>query len=258
MCLIFVAYQQHEQWPLILASNRDEFFQRASEPGHFWAPQFNLLGGRDQEQGGTWLAVNRAGRFAAVTNFRDPAQTMGERSRGHLVHDFVAGEMSAGEYLQQLKPEQYTGYNLLLGDTQSLHYSSNRGPGDQTLTAGVYGLSNHLLDTPWPKVTEGKQLFAEMVADAEFTVDRLFDLMADYQPAPADALPDTGIGADAERHLSSRFIPGWQPSPSEKLQGYGTRTTTVVLMNSQGHGHWFERNHSATAINRSETLGFSW
>ncbi|WP_317933305.1 NRDE family protein [Halioxenophilus sp. WMMB6] len=257
MCLIFIAYQQHPEWPLIIASNRDEFFQRASLPGHFWAPQFNLLGGRDQEQGGTWLAVNRNGRFAAVTNFRDPKQGTGTRSRGFLVHDFVAGEQSPADYLQGLTGTDYTGFNLLLGSVKELYYGSNRGRPVEQLSGGIYGLSNHLLDTPWPKVVNGKLEFTKLVQENTVDIEGLFNLMGDTEEA-ASGLPETGIGEDQERYLSSRFIPARRRDEVNGFDGYGTRTTTIVLMNRHGGGHWLERNHNPEAPNRTETLAFQW
>ena len=243
---------------MIIASNRDEFFQRPSLPGHFWAGQCNLLGGLDQEQGGTWLAVNRQGKFAAVTNYREPGQPPGRLSRGFLVRDFVAGEHRAPAYLDSLNPENYSGYNLLLGNPQTLYYSSNRGARQQSLMQGVYGLSNHLLDTPWPKLTTGKAEFSDIVRQPDFTVDQLFQVMSNAEQAADDQLPDTGVSLAAERILSARFITPGQGEPSSALHQYGTRTSTVVLLNAQGGGHWFERNHCLAGINNRETLAFSW
>lgn len=263
MCLLFVALGQHAKWPLILASNRDEFFHRPSQPGHFWAGQCNLLGGRDQEQGGTWLGVNRQGKIAAVTNFRAPGEAKGKHSRGLLVRDYLTGEQAAGEYIRQLSATDYSGYNLLLGDARQLYYTSNRTPPPQTATPnpapqplaqGIYGLSNHLLDTPWPKVESGRAAFAQAIQPAQVQVEQLFELMSDSRQAAERDLPHTGIDLAAERWLSSRFI-----APVEFAQrSYGTRTTTVILMRADGSGHWFERNHQPDGINRRETLAFSW
>lgn len=257
MCLIFCAFQQHPQWPLIVVSNRDEFFQRPSLEGHFWAPQFNLLGGRDQEQGGTWLAAHRNGRFAAVTNYRRPNQAPGLRSRGFLVSDFVDGTDSAADYVQQLTPGDYTGFNLLLGDIHELHYAGNRELANQRLTPGVYGLSNQVLDSPWPKVREGKALFSKLISEPDIPVEALFNLMTDDTQAPLADLPETGVGQDIEHHLSSRFIPAKRPGAIPLMDGYGTRTTTVLMINQAG-GQWFERNHSEAAINNNRTLAFTW
>ncbi|BFM09125.1 NRDE family protein [Halioxenophilus aromaticivorans] len=252
-----------------MASNRDEFFSRPSLPGHFWAGQCNLLGGLDQEQGGTWLAICRQGKIAAVTNYRDPSQAEGKLSRGHLVRDFVASNQSARSYLASLTPSQYSGYNLLLGDAQQLFYSSNRGPILEPLSAGIYGLSNHLLNTPWPKLRHGKADFERAIHQANFNVERLFDVMLDDEPAADSDLPNTGIGLPAERFLSSRFIAGGdaalQQNPElanhsnqHRLLNYGTRTTTIVLMDNNGGGRWFERNHTLNSINRTKTVAFSW
>ncbi len=258
MCLIFLAYQQRDDWPLVLVSNRDEFFQRPSLEGHFWGPQFNLLGGRDQEQGGSWLAVNRNGRLAAVTNYRDPKQPLGTKSRGLLVNEFVEGDQAPADYLAGLEMDAYTGFNLLLGDVDQLYYASNRDDQPQALGAGIYGLSNHLLDSPWPKVTGGKEIFTELMQSEEVDVERLFDLMTDHQIAPDEQLPQTGMGDQVERHLSSRFIPAWRNRELTNYSDYGTRTTTVVLMDRQGRGRWFERNHTTDAVNQDKTLAFTW
>ncbi len=258
MCLIFVAFNQHPQWPIIIASNRDEFFQRPSKASHFWAGQCNLLGGLDQEQGGTWLAVNRQGRFAAVTNYRDPSQPQGQLSRGHLVRDFVAGTVPPSDYLNGLSPSLYSGYNLLLGNSQALHYGSNRGPQSQSLNSGIYGLSNHLLDTPWPKLTAGKAEFSEAIRQPDFTVDQLFEVMSNDAQARDEQLPNTGVEQAAEQVLSARFIHAGQGNSDSALHNYGTRTTTIVLIKAQGGGHWFERNHSPAGINTQQTLAFTW
>lgn len=257
MCLLFVAWQQHAKWSLILASNRDEFYHRPSQPAHFWAEQCNLLGGRDQERGGTWLAVSRQGRFAAVTNYREPGQAPGQLSRGHLVSQYVSQDEKPADYINRQHPSQYSGYNLLFGDANQLCYHSNRLPGAEPkqLVPGYYGLSNHLLDTPWPKVRSGKQAFQHIVEQPNFSVDQLFACMADNRRADLDQLPDTGIGLQAEHALSSRFIDYQHSAP---LADYGTRTTTVVLMTTNGTGYWFERNHSAMGVNDAETLAFSW
>lgn len=260
MCLIFVAMQQHSKWSLILASNRDEFFHRPSQPGHFWAGQCNLLGGQDQEKGGTWLAINRQGKIAAVTNFRAPNQPQDKNSRGLLVRDYLVGSQTPGDYISSLPVQDYNGYNLLLGDAKQLFYTSNQTPNPkklQPLTAGVYGLSNHLLDTPWPKVETGKKAFAKVIAQQDFSIDQLFTVMCDATQAADQQLPDTGIGQATEKILSSRFIPGRPVGPAEQ-NWYGTRTTTVVLMEANGNGVWFERNHSLDKINDTETLAFRW
>lgn len=258
MCLIFLAHQQRQDWPFVLISNRDEFFKRPSKEGHFWEPQYNLLGGRDQEQGGTWLAINRNGRFAAVTNYRDPKQALGSKSRGLLVNNFVAGEQPPADYLGSLTMDEYTGFNLLLGDVNQIYYSSNRGDHAKALTPGIYGLSNHLLDSPWPKVVSGKERFSELIAESELDIDALFNLMTDQETAPEEQLPQTGMGNEVEKHLSSRFIPAWRNGELTNYEDYGTRTTTIILMDKNGRGRWFERNHTTEAVNNNRTLSFTW
>ncbi len=156
MCLIVFAWRQHPDFPLIVAANRDEFYERPTLAADFWADHPEVLGGRDLKEMGTWLGITRKGRFAALTNYRDPLHVRADApSRGWLVRDFLTGERGAEDYLARLRDRgaAYNGFSLILGDAAGLYYYSNRGEeGPAALAPGVYGLSNHLLDTPWPKV----------------------------------------------------------------------------------------------------------
>lgn len=258
MCLIFIAHQQHQDWPLIIASNRDEFLNRPTEPGHFWGPQFNLLAGRDQEHGGTWMAINRQGRFAAVTNYRDPNQAIGKVSRGQMVTDFINTEASAKDYVSGLNPRDYTGFNFLAFDGKEFFYTSNKAESIQELTPGIYGLSNHLLDTPWPKVVSGKQRFAEIIDQQTVSVDDLFDLMTNTDRAATEDLPSTGVSLELEHHLSSRFITPTADNIPDSHGNYGTRTSTIILIDHKGHGRWYERNHDQGLVSEGPTAEFEW
>lgn len=258
MCLIFLAHQQHSDWPLIIASNRDEFFNRPTQPGHFWGPQFNLLAGKDQEHGGTWLAVNKNGRFSAVTNFRDPNQSLGKISRGQLVTDFVNGNAGALDYLQNINPEDYTGFNLLVFDGKDLGYTSNKSDGPKLLEPGVYGLSNHLLDTPWPKVVSGKRTFAEIIDQTDVDIEELFSLMTDTQRADIEDLPRTGVSTELEHHLSSKFITPTADNIPDSHGNYGTRSTTIIMIDKNGHGVWHERNHESGEISTETAVEVNW
>lgn len=238
MCLILFAWQIHPEYPLIVCANRDEQHQRPATTSSFWEEAPHVLAGRDLLAGGTWMGVTRQGRFAAVTNVREPHIPRGPRSRGSLVANFLLQDTD-GEYFQDnLQPTQdeYSGYNLLLLDVQGLMYLSNRAH-SRRLPAGLYGVSNASLDTPWPKVTSGKQAFAEALSQTAPGDERLFALLS-HREIPADhALPDTGIGLEGERVLGPRFI---------LQEGYGTRSSTVLHWRRDGQFSWQERTYSGT------------
>lgn len=227
MCLILVAWQVHPEYPLVIAANRDEFFARPTAPAGFWKDAPQVLAGRDLEAGGTWMGVTRGGRFAALTNFRDPAQNRREApSRGTLVADFLSGVESAQAYLARIAPRAKlcNGYNLLVGDGASLWWSSNMGGAPRALDPGVYGVSNHLLDTPWPKVGAGKTALAQAL-DRLPNDEALFRLLQDDGIHPDQHLPQTGVPLDWERLLSSAFV---------KSPDYGTRGSTVLCLGRDG------------------------
>ena len=229
MCLILLAHKVHPDYPLVLAANRDEAYRRPSAPAAFWDDHPHIYGGRDLEQGGTWLGITRSGRIAAVTNFRDGyAPKNAARSRGELVSDFLRGSQPAPDYVGRVSRDgrAYNGFNLIAGDLDQLHYVSNRGGQVTAIGFGIHGLSNHLLDTPWPKVERGKQILAGLLRQAtQELIDSLFAVLADRAISPDAALPDTGVGLPRERVLSPAFI----ISPA-----YGTRSSTVVLVDNHG------------------------
>lgn len=221
MCLITLAWQSHPDYPLIVAANRDEFYGRPTLPARFWPEAPQLLAGRDLAAGGTWLGVTRQGRFAALTNYRDPAAPVGERSRGLLVSAFLQGEDSPMAYARQVAAvgEHYGGFNLLLGNREELVIVGNRGTSPQRLSPGIHGLSNHLLDTPWPKVEKAKAGLVQALSRP--VPETLLALLADAGPAADASLPDTGVGLAMERMLSPLFIHTPQ---------YGTRASTVLVL----------------------------
>ena len=227
MCLIFVAWRVHGDYPLVVAANRDEFFARPTLPAEFWNETPHILAGRDLEGGGTWMGITRSGRFAALTNYRDPAQMRsGVPSRGGLVAGFLAGSESPQAYLDQIAStaRECNGYNLIVGDGESLWWSSNVGEVSRELTPGVYGVSNHLLDTPWPKVGAGKTALSSAL-DALPDENSLFELLHDDSLHPDEHLPQTGVPLDWERLLSAAFV----KSPS-----YGTRSSTLLTRHCDG------------------------
>ncbi len=224
MCLILFAYKVHPAYPLILAANRDEFYDRPSAPADFWSRHPQVLAGIDLKERGTWLGVTKEGKFAAITNYRDPASWKKDApSRGGLVSRYLTGSSSAEKYLKRVsaRAAEYNGFNLLLGDARDIFVYSNRGK-MQKLTPGIYGLSNRLLDTPWPKVRRGKKLMkAALDKKGAELEEALFALLADRQVPPDDQLPETGVNLEWERMLSPIFI----TSPV-----YGTRSSSILLI----------------------------
>ncbi|MBI3045395.1 MAG: NRDE family protein [Betaproteobacteria bacterium] len=236
MCLILLAWRAHPQYPLIFAGNRDEHYERPSAPADFWPGEPNIFGGRDLEHGGTWLGLTRAGRFAAVTNYRDgPAARPAPRSRGSLTADFLRRDDEPRRHLAEIVPDaaQYRGFTLLIGNLDRLYSFSNRGSGIDELAPGVHGLSNHLLDTPWPKVARGKERLTVLLQAGETDlIQGLFGALADRHVAPDSELPDTGVGLERERALSPAFVAG---------DRYGTRASTVLLVNKRNEVVFLER-----------------
>ena len=228
MCLILFAYKQHPDYPLIVAANRDEFFQRPSAPIHFWEDYTNILAGRDLEKGGTWMGVTKTGRFAALTNYRDPKENMdGKRSRGELVAGALNYEGDIQNYMTNIqeKADLYPGFNLLAGDENGLYYFSNREGIVKKLEPGIYGLSNHLLDTPWPKVKTGKEgLVRALKKENDSLKEELFRILLNNEKYPDDQLPNTGVPLEMERELSPLFI---------SMKNYGTRCSTVLLADGE-------------------------
>ena len=241
MCLIYLAWQRHPRYRLVVAANRDEYHVRPAAPAQWWEDAPGVLAGRDLEAGGTWLGTTRDGRFAAITNYHDPAA--GRRadapSRGALVGAFLTGGESAPEYLGRVAGEghRYNGFSLLAMDGDTLAFASNRRPGVMRLDPGVYGLSNHLLDTPWPKVAEGKAELERLIAEPDLRVPDLLALLAVRDPAGVEALR-AGVESDLGlmQARAARFIMGG---------GYGTRASTVVLLEGGGAGVFVERSFDA-------------
>ncbi|WP_099351517.1 NRDE family protein [Fredinandcohnia onubensis] len=244
MCLILFAYQAHPVYKLIVAANRDEFLQRPTAPIHFWEDEPTLLAGRDLEKMGTWMGVTKAGRFAAITNYRDPSEvSVGKQSRGTLVKDALIYKGDIAEYMKQLEGmnSQYPGYNLLVGDPEQLYYYSNVGKSLEKVQPGIHGLSNHLLDTGWPKVQKGKEELSKIIK-GEDLVESLFELLQNTDRPNDNLLPKTGVSLEWERILSSLFI---------QTNGYGTRSSTVLLM-SDTEIQYVERVHASTEQSNRE------
>ncbi len=244
MCLLLIAHEAHPAYPLVLLANRDEFYARPTAPLDYWSHEPAVLAGRDLEAGGSWLGITRGGRLAAVTNYREPrASGSGSRSRGQLVSDFLTSRADPVTFLENLgsRVAAYRGFNLIVGDigrpvAPVLCFFSNRGSGVVKLTAGIHGLSNHLLDTPWPKVSRGKAGLARMLqAAGEPQPEQLLELLRDTTRPADDELPDTGVGLDRERILSPLFIAS---------ETYGTRSSSVILVSAAGEVIFGERTYA--------------
>jgi len=233
MCLLVIAYKAHPRFPLVVAANRDEFLDRPALPAHFWDDAPHVLAGQDARAGGTWMGVTTKGRFAALTNHRDLRRPRKEGpSRGGLVR------LALDEDPKDHDTSVYEGFNLVYGAMDDLWYHNNIDGRHVPLEPGTHGLSNHLLDTPWPKVRRAKALMAEALRDDKPSVERIFGMLGDPTTAPVEELPDTGVGHDLELALSPILI---------SMAGYGTRCSTVVLVDDQGRVTFEERSRAPTA-----------
>ncbi len=238
MCVIFVSYKQHSKYPLILLANRDEFYERPTEKAGYWKDFPDILAGRDLVGKGTWLGITKSGRFSAVTNLRDSNMEKGTLSRGNLVAEFLKQQTHAEEYLKEikLKADKFSGFNLIVGEINSerneVFYYSNKENKIVELKQGLYGLSNHLLDTPWRKVEKGKEALERLLQNDDVHKEKFFDILSDKILADDGDLPDTGIGHEREKLLSSVFI---------ETPVYGTRCSTVLTFDESFISDFEER-----------------
>ncbi len=254
MCLAVLALHALPGIPVLIAANRDEFHARPTHPAAQWADAPGLYAGRDGLAGGTWMGVTAQGRFALVTNFREPGRYLAPApSRGALVEDYLRGNDSPQAYLARTheSDQAYNGFNLIVGDTRQAWYLSNRDGPPRPLAPGIYALSNHLLDTPWPKLARTKTAFTEVLGRTpQPDLPALFDALADRQTATDEDMPATGLPPDRERLLSSPFI----VSPD-----YGTRSSSVLVLREGGAGQLDERRFAPDGTVSGESrLAFSW
>jgi uncharacterized protein with NRDE domain len=249
VCLILFASGAHERFPLIVAANRDEAYARPSAPAQFWSDTPFVYAGRDLEQGGTWLGVSRSGRFSAITNYRQAEpRSPGARSRGELTRDFLTGSEHPERYLERIskRADQYNGFSLIVGGPDGLYFYSNRGSEPARIAPGAHGLSNHLLDEPWPKVLRGvAALEAVLDAGEPDIVRALTGALADREPAPEDFLRTAGALSERDRLRSAAFIPDAE---------YGTRASTILLVSTEGRVRFQESRYGphGTALGSHE------
>jgi len=238
VCLILFAFHSHPEYPLVVAANRDEFYDRPTAEASFWNDHPGVLAGRDLKEGGTWMGINRDGRFAAVTNYRDSRfARVNAQSRGTLVSSYLSGGTDAEAYLGELgeTAAEYRGFSLIIGDHSTLFCYSNATGQKILVEPGFHGLSNHLLDSPWPKVEKGKRLLQRVLNhDRTPAPEDILDLLADKERPPDNLLPDTGVGLEWERILSPIFI----TSPV-----YGTCSSTALLLHKTGKVAFVERDY---------------
>ena len=232
MCLIVIGWRVHPDYTLVVAANRDEFHARPTARADFWVDAPEVVAGRDLEAGGTWLGIARDGRFAAVTNVREAAAAKGLHSRGRLTRDFLVGRQRAADYVGEIDRAGYSGFNLLVSDNESLWYCSNRSAQSLELASGIYGLSNHLLDSPWPKLLTARQGFSRALASLPDPAP-LFAILADDEIVPDAELPDTGVPLEWERRLSDIFV---HDEPD------GTGGSSVVMLAADGGITFEERS----------------
>jgi uncharacterized protein with NRDE domain len=245
MCLLVLAWNAHPRYRVVLAANRDEFHQRPAAALAWW-PEPRMLAGRDLQAGGTWLAIGPDARFGVITNYRDMQGPLpGTPSRGQLIPDFLGSSASALEYPVRLVPglSRYSGFNLLIGDAKHLYYVANRAEQPtRELPAGVHGLSNHLLDTPWPKLVRTRARFERLLCDDRLSPDALLAILTDRSPSQEYELPGSGLPPDIERVLSAPFIVN---------ERYGTRSSTILVIGHDGAVAITEQRYDA----RGELIG---
>jgi uncharacterized protein with NRDE domain len=251
MCLIFLSLQAHPTYKLIVAANRDEFYNRKTQAAHYWKDHPQILGGRDLEANGTWMAVSRSGKISMLTNYRDPHNINPKApSRGKLVSDYLVEDISPDQYLHRVETHgnEYNGFNLITGNQEALWYYSNYQEGVKQISNGQHGLSNHLLDSPWPKVLRGNKKFKSTLEQPIISPESLFEILYDEQMAPDQELPETGLPLERERALSSMFI---------KTENYGSRCSSVVLIDRNDHVTFSERIYNfKTFAYTTQTFSF--
>lgn len=240
MCLILFALNQHPHYKLIVAANRDEFFNRPTKEAAFWKENNSVLAGRDIQSGGTWLGINKNGRFIAITNFRDPKNEKNKaKSRGELSKSFLTQNNTVSAFLSGVSKikDQYNGFNLLLSDDNfnSLYHYSNISDKSNLIKNGIHGLSNHLLDSPWPKIQTGRNQFSKIIKSESIDMNDIVALLRNEKEAPDNLLPDTGISHDLEKKLSPVFI---------SMKGYGTRCSTVLLVKTNNEMSFLEVSYN--------------
>lgn len=246
MCLILFAYKTHPKYKLVVAANRDEFYNRPTEPAGFWEDNPKILAGRDLTAGGTWMGINTKGEISMLTNYRDLKNIKPDApSRGHLVSDFLMNDETAYDYLNEIsqKGHLYNGFNLICGTVEELYYYGNYKEEVHPIVSGYHGLSNALLNTQWPKVDKGLNKLRAVMEVENIDPLNLFEALYDDIKAPQNLLPDTGVGVERESMLSPMFI---------KSPDYGSRCSTVLIVDNEGNVQYIERTYNTSDFTYSD------
>lgn len=237
MCLIAFSYKVHPSYPLIVVANRDEFYDRPTAAAHFWEDEPEILAGRDLRQQGSWMGLSKNGRFAAITNYRDPRlPETGQLSRGEIVRLFLTATESTDAFIQSLRSKRdlYGGFNVLLYDGEDMHHYNNIYDEHSMIESGIHGVSNATFNTPWPKVTAAKTVLENTVEEDAVEMNTLISLLANAEIAQDEVLPNTGVGIHLERSLSAQFV---------KLPNYGTRCSTAIVFKNNREIDFLERTY---------------
>lgn len=257
MCLLAFRWLDHPTYSLIFAGNRDEAYARPTREARFWDASPGILGGRDLKAGGTWMGVTRAGRWAVITNVRDPSRQRPDApSRGHLVTRYLTSEDAPETFASDLAEQtgRYNGFNLLIGTPSTCWYISTEQDGAKRVAPGIHGMSNAALDTSWPKTDRAKREIRRRTepramsnGQSNINPEDLLDMLDNREPYPPSTLPDTGVGLEVEKRLSPIFI------TSEE---YGTRASTVLLIRRDGHVTFAERTFERGEERDTRTYSF--
>ena len=252
MCLINFNFQNHSKYKLIVAANRDESYARPTSSAHFWEDEALILAGRDLLKGGTWLGITKNGRFAALTNYRDPSlPIIGRFSRGDIVQQYLTTDVEPHTFIRKLADERslYDGFNIIVGNGDQLIHYNNILNETNVISPGTHSLSNHTLNTPWTKVVTGKKKLSDYVSTIQNSIDMdsLFDILSDRTIAEDNKLPETGVGLEMERALSPLFI---------KSPNYGTRSSTIVLIDRENNVTFAERVFVEGALYEEKRFNF--
>lgn len=252
MCLIVFSYKNHPRYPFILAANRDELYNRPTRKAGFWKEESSILGGKDLKGGGTWLGVSKDGKIAALTNYRNIKTIKDDApTRGHIVRDFLSADLSPKSFLEALSEDssRYNGFNLIAGTTEQLYYFNNQNKEIHEISPGNHVISNAFLNTPWPKTDTALQQFEEVIKQSEPKEEDFFQVLGNTTRFPYEKLPETGLPEEMEKAVSSVFI---------KTPGYGTRCSTLLLVDKNRELEFIERSYLPGTNEPDETVCYSF
>lgn len=235
MCLIALSYKTHPKYELIVLANRDEFYKRSTESLQYWTRE-GIYAGKDNIGGGTWMGLNKYGKFVALTNYRDMKhEKTGKKTRGEIVTELLNHYGETEHFFHAFDDEAYNGFNVIVKNGAQFHHYSNVSKKLSPISPGIHGISNALLDTEWPKVSYLKKQLSVMIEDVEIDPEFCFQILQDDTRYPDDTLPETGVGIDLERQLSSAFI---------KMEAYGTRSSSILAVSYEGQFDFYERSYT--------------